>query len=167
MTSRYAALSKNDIVNGEGICVSFWVQGCPHHCEGCFNPETWDFEGGKSLPADIKDQIAEAITDNGIERNFSVLGGEPLCEENRDLVDELITFVRARFPHIKIYLWTGYIAEDLFNSTDSVIKSILDRIDFLIDGPFIEKKRNLALKLRGSFNQRVFQNIEGNWKVLY
>ena len=73
--NRYAGLIKNDFANGTGTCVSFWTQGCPHHCPECQNPETWDFNGGKELPTDIKGQIIKAICANNIIRNFSVLGG--------------------------------------------------------------------------------------------
>ena len=105
---RYAGLIKNDMVNGEGVCVSFWTQGCPHRCPGCHNPETWDFDGGMEVPTDIKGQIIKAISANGVERNFSVLGGEPLCPENIELTCSVITAVRAAYSDIKIYLWTGY-----------------------------------------------------------
>lgn len=77
---RYAGLKKNDIVDcEEGICVSLWTQGCPFHCKGCHNPETWDFMGGMKVPHSIFKEINKAINENGIQRNFSVLGGEPLC----------------------------------------------------------------------------------------
>ena len=112
---RYAGLITNDFANGIGTCVSFWAQGCPHHCPGCQNPETWDFNGGKELPTDIRGQIIKAVCANGITRNFSVLGGEPLCEENLDEVDKIITSVRTAFPHIKIFIWTGYFLEELIN----------------------------------------------------
>lgn len=72
---RYAGLITNDFANGIGTCVSFWTQGCPHHCPGCQNPETWDFQGGKEIPADMRGQIIKAICANNIIRNFSVLGG--------------------------------------------------------------------------------------------
>ena len=76
------------------------MQGCPHHCPGCFNPETWDFDGGKELPTDIRGQIIKAICANGITRNFSVLGGEPLCDENGVEVENIILGVRAACPNI-------------------------------------------------------------------
>lgn len=152
---KYAGLKLNDCVDGEGITVSFWTQGCPHRCSGCHNPETWDFEGGLELPSDIRSQIIKAISANGIQRDFAVLGGEPLCMQNRELVNEIIGSVRAAYPHIKIYLWTGYTYEELLKLNNSVINSILDKIDILIDGPFILEKRNLNLKLCGSENQRV------------
>ena len=153
----YAYINPNDVVNGEGVCVSFWCQGCPHHCEGCFNPETWDFKGGNPLPADIIGIIIKMISANGIQRNFSILGGEPLCDENKELVNNLILKVRTAFPHIKIFLWTGYTLEALKNKadTDAVINSILNNLDVLIDGLYEKEKRNLALKWRGSENQEI------------
>ena len=157
---------KNDIVNGEGICVSFFTQGCPHHCPGCFNPETWDPNGGVPLPADYKQQIEEVLVANGVTRNLSILGGEPLSDWNKELVNELVCSVRARFPHIKIYLWTGFLMTDLLTTEDSVVNSILNKIDYVIDGPFEMQKRDLTLKLRGSTNQKLYQKIDNEWKII-
>lgn len=153
--NKYAGLITNDFANGTGTCVSFWTQGCPHRCTGCHNPETWDFDGGKELPADIRGQIIKAICANNIIRNFSVLGGEPLCEQNLDEVDKIITSVRIAYPQIKIFVWTGYVLEDLIQQNDTRINHILSQIDVLIDGPFIEKERDITLELRGSKNQRI------------
>ena len=152
---KYAGLMTNDFVNGEGVCVSYFAQGCPHRCEGCFNPETWDFNGGKDIPDDIRGQIIKAICANGITRNFSVLGGEPLCEENIEEVENIIIGVRAAFPDIKIFVWTGYTLEQLTIKNNPHINNILTHIDVLIDGPFIESQKDLTLKLRGSKNQRI------------
>lgn len=152
---KYAGLMTNDVTNGEGVCVSFWTQGCPHRCEGCFNPETWDFEGGKELPDDIRGQIIKAICANGITRNFSILGGEPLCDENIEEVENIIMGVRSAFPNIKIFLWTGYTLEQLTIKNNEHINNVLNHIDILIDGPFIESQKDLTLKFRGSKNQRI------------
>lgn len=152
---KYAGLITNDFANGVGTCVSFWAQGCPHHCSGCQNPETWDFNGGHDLPTDIRSQIVKAICANGITRNFSVLGGEPLCEENLEEIDQIITSVRTAYPHIKIFVWTGYTLEELQKEKNLHIISILSQIDVLIDGPFIQEKRDITLELRGSRNQRI------------
>lgn len=152
---RYAGLITNDFANGTGTCVSFWTQGCPHHCPSCQNPETWDFQGGKEVPTDIRGQIIKAICANGITRNFSVLGGEPLCDENLDEVDKIITGVRAAYPQIKIFVWTGYILEELKEKKNDKINHILSQIDVLIDGPFIQAERDITLELRGSRNQRI------------
>lgn len=153
--SKYAGLIVNDFANGMGTCVSFWTQGCPHHCPGCQNPETWDFNAGKEIPTDIRGQIIKAICANGITRNFSVLGGEPLCDENLDEVDKIITSVRTAYPQIKIFVWTGYILEELKEKKNDKINHILSQIDVLIDGPFIQAERDITLELRGSKNQRI------------
>jgi anaerobic ribonucleoside-triphosphate reductase activating protein len=153
--NRYAGLITNDFANGQGVCVSFFVQGCPHHCPGCFNPETWDFNGGEEMPTDIRGQIIKAICADGITRNFSVLGGEPLCDENLDEVDKIITGVRTAYPQIKIFVWTGYILEELKEKKNDKINHILSQIDVLIDGPFIQAERDITLELRGSRNQRI------------
>lgn len=151
---RYAGLDKNDILNGEGFCVSFWTQGCPHKCKGCHNPETWDFNGGLEIEYDnLIDTIIKSINANGITRNFSVLGGEPFCKENLELVNRIIKDVRKKYPKIKIYCWTGYTYEDLIK--DNEAKQILNQIDVLIDGLFILEQRDITLKLKGSLNQRV------------
>ena len=128
---RYAGLITNDFANGVGTCVSFWAQGCPHHCPGCQNPETWDFNGGKEVPTDMRG------------------------EENLDEVDKIITGVRTAFPQIKIFVWTGYVLDELVKRKDERINHILSQIDVLIDGPYIEAERDITLELRGSKNQRI------------
>lgn len=162
---RYAGLIENDIVDSDdGICVSLWMQGCPHHCKGCHNPETWDFNGGIEIDREkLLENVISSLTQNGIKRNFSVLGGEPLAPENLGDAAYIISKVRENFPDIKIYLWTGYVIEDL-NKKNIFIKQILKNIDVLIDGPFILEKKDLTLKLRGSTNQRIFKNIDGKLK---
>ena len=91
---KYAGYMPNDFVNGEGVCVSLWTAGCPHRCPGCFNSEIWDYDNGKTVPNDIKGQIVKAISANGIQRNFSVLGGEPLSPQNREFVNDIIKIVK-------------------------------------------------------------------------
>ena len=153
---RLAGLKLNDCVDGEGISVSLWTQGCPHRCKGCHNPETWDFNGGyEDETNNIRGQIVKALSANNTQRNFSILGGEPLCEQNKEDVLTILASVRMAYPHIKIFLWTGYIYEKLIEENDDTIKNILSKVDVLIDGPFIEKERDISLYLRGSRNQRV------------
>lgn len=164
--SRYNTIIPNDVVNGEGVCTSFWVQGCPHRCPGCFNEETWDFEGGMEYSSDLKWELIKLIGANGIQRNFSVLGGEPLAAQNIEMTEEVITAVRAAFPHIKIYVWTGFLFKDLVNSTNEKIDSILSKINFLIDGTFDESKRDLSLKLRGSSNQNIWEHTNEGWEMI-
>lgn len=156
MKVNYAEIKKNDIVDGEGVCVSLWTQGCPHRCVGCHNPQTWDFNAGKSdFIVNIVNEICLAIKANGVQRNFSVLGGEPLCKENRLLTSIAIDEVRRQYPSIKIFLWTGYTLEELQKEDSFCIEDILSNIDVLIDGRFELDKRDLNLYLRGSSNQRI------------
>ena len=154
---KYAGFMENDIVDGEGVCVSLWVQGCPFHCSGCHNPETWDFDGGYEVPDDIRGKLVKAISANGIIRNFSVLGGEPLCEQNLDFVLNIITSVRIAYPHIKIYVWTGYTFDELIEKKDDRILKILKQINYLIDGRYDENLRDITLPLRGSSNQNIIE----------
>lgn len=154
---KYAGLLKNDIVDcDDGICVSLWMQGCPHYCKGCHNPETWSFNGGQEIDVNILiDDILTSISQNGIIRNFSVLGGEPIAPQNIENTYYIIDKVRKSFPQIKIYLWTGYLYEDL--KKNKIAKKIFNLINYLIDGPYIESLRDLNLKLRGSSNQRIIE----------
>ena len=152
MLVRYSGLDKNDIVNGKGFNVSFWTQYCPHRCKGCHNPETWSKNGGILIEYNqLLQEIIEAIHANGIIRNFSILGGEPLCEENISLVKNLIRDIKKIYPDILIYCWTGYDFEEIKEK----YKEILKDIDVLIDGNFILEKRDITLQLRGSSNQRL------------
>ena len=152
---KYAGIIKNDIANGPGIRVSFWVQGCPHKCYNCQNPETWDFNGGKEFTAETLQEIKDALTANGIQRNLSILGGEPLCQENLFLTMLVIKEVKEQFPNINIYLWTGYTIEELHGKSSPHLKYILNNIDVLIDGRYLESKRDITLPLRGSSNQNI------------
>lgn len=151
----FAGLNKNDFTDGENVCVSLWVQGCPFRCEGCQNPETWDFNGGEPVPTDLKGQIVKAISANEITRNFSILGGEPLCEENLDFVLDIITAVRIAYPNIKIFIWSGYTFDELLSRKDKRIIEILKRANTLIDGRYDKNLRDITLPLRGSSNQNI------------
>ena len=147
---RYIKIKDNDIANGDGIVMSLWTQGCPHHCKGCFNKETWDYNGGKEFTDIDRDYIFENI-DNNVKRNLSILGGEPLCPENVEGVIKLCKEFKSIYPEKLIYVWTGYVLENF----DEVQKEILNYIDVLIDGKFEESLKDITLKLRGSSNQRI------------
>lgn len=151
---KIAELKLNDCVDGEGITVSMWMQGCPLKCKGCHNEHLWDFEGGYDEP-ELKGKIIKAISANGIKRNFSILGGEPLCEENIPTVLDIVKSVRTAYPDIKIYLWTGYTYEYLISLKNEDILEIFSCLDIMIDGPYVQEERDLMLYLRGSRNQRV------------
>jgi anaerobic ribonucleoside-triphosphate reductase activating protein len=151
---KIAELKLNDCVDGEGITVSMWMQGCPLKCKGCHNEHLWDFEGGYDEP-ELKGKIIKAISANGIKRNFSILGGEPLCEENIPTVLDIVKSVRTAYPDIKIYLWTGYTYEYLISLKNENILEIFSCLDIMIDGPYVQEECDLMLYLRGSRNQRV------------
>lgn len=152
---RYAGLLRNDLAAAPGVSVTFFTQGCPHRCPGCHNPETWDFKGGKEFTHQVLIDIYEALAANGVERSFCIMGGEPLCEENAFLTSLVLINVKKYFPNVKTYLWTGYYYEDLVKSTDPRIKTVLRLTDVLIDGPYIEAKRDITLPMRGSSNQSI------------
>lgn len=150
---KYAGIINNDVVNGQDVCVSYWCQGCRFRCPGCQNPQTWDFDGGiEAKDVDIIQNVIEAISKNGIQRNLSILGGEPLCQENNFFTLELINAVKEKYPDIKIFLWTGYKWEDLIHFCPN---GILKQIDLLVDGQFDISNRDITLPFRGSRNQRV------------
>ena len=151
---RYAGIIKNDFSAAPGTSVTFFTQGCPRRCEGCHNPETWDFEGGEEVTHDTILEVIEAITANGLHRNLCIMGGEPLCPENQFLTNLIINAVKEKLPDTKIYLWTGYYLEDL-DMSNNRIKSILEQVDCLIDGPYDKTKRDVSLFMRGSSNQRI------------
>jgi len=148
---RFSKIKDNDIANGEGIVLSLWTQGCPHHCKGCFNVETWDFNGGREFTAKDKQYIFDNIDKNNIKRNLSILGGEPLCPQNLEGVINLCKEFKNKYPDKMIYVWTGYLFEEFTKQQDEILKYI----DVLVDGKFEEDKKNISLKLRGSTNQRI------------
>ena len=164
--SRYNTIIPNDVVNGEGVCVSFFVQGCPHHCPDCFNKETWDFHGGQEYMESTKWEIIKAIGANGIQRNFSVLGGEPLAPQNIQMTAEVVDAVRHAYPKIKIFLWTGYNFDDLTLHLSEPLSKIFKSIDVIIDGPFVKELKNLSLKLRGSSNQHIYIKQNNSWEMV-
>lgn len=157
---KYAGIIYNDFVNGENVCLSLWMQGCHFHCKGCHNQQTWDFNGGYEIPENFEADILKAISKNGIQRNFSLLGGEALCPENRVFVCNLIKKVRQTYPTIKIFVWTGYELEELQAENDKTISRILENIDVLITGRFILEQRDITLPLRGSRNQKILHKGE-------
>ena len=156
----YGAIKKFDIANGEGIRVSLFVSGCRNKCKNCFQPETWAFDYGKPFDSQAEDMIFEAL-DNPSVRGLSVLGGEPMEPENQESILPFLKKVRARYPEKSIWLYTGNTYEELSAPVGSNSKStkftrgILDVIDILVDGRFIEEKKNIGLRFRGSENQRI------------
>ena len=123
---RIAGIIEDDIVDcDDGIAVSLWTVGCPHHCKGCHNQNLWDYGAGQDIPIKtVINEIKEKINKNGIMRNFSVLGGEPLDPQNIKDVSEVLKEIRAVYPNIKIYLWTGYTFEELSEREDASVVNL-------------------------------------------
>ena len=145
----YASIKSHDVANGPGVRVSVFVSGCEHRCPGCFNPETWDFNYGSPFGVG---QIADILSLGGADyiKGLSILGGEPLHPSNRISVLALCNAWKRHYPNKSIWLYTGYVVEDVPEGG-----GILKYIDVLVDGPFIEAEKDLSLRFRGSRNQRI------------
>lgn len=152
---RYAGIIPNDLSAAPGVCVTFFTQGCPHHCPGCHNPETWDYEGGKEFEGNTIERIEQYLTANGIHRDLCIMGGEPLCPDNQFLTLLICNTIKDKLPDTKIYIWTGYTLEELNKDSNTRISQILEKTDVIIDGPYIAAERDITLPMRGSRNQRI------------
>ena len=152
---RYAGIIPNDLSAAPGVCVTFFTQGCPHHCPGCHNPETWDYEGGKEFEGNTIERIEQYLTANGIHRDLCIMGGEPLCPDNQFLTLLICNTNKYKLPDTKIYIWTGYTLEELNKDSNTRISQILEKTDAIIDGPYIAAERDITLPMRGSRNQRI------------
>ena len=145
---RWAKIRTEDIANGPGFRVSIYVQGCNNHCPGCFNPETWDFEGGREFNNAVKNKFLELGKSKKI-AGFSILGGEPL-QQGKDMLD-LVKEIKETYPDKTIWMWTGCIYEELTPEQLDIVKYV----DVLIDGRFDMEHRTPRSRYKGSFNQRV------------
>ena len=154
---RYAGLIKNDFSAAPGISVSFFTQGCPHHCPGCHNPETWDFNGGKEFTDDTINEILN-LCNNSYIAGLSILGGEPLHNKNIDASTKLAKAFKEKYPDKSIWIWTGFNFEDYVMD-----KEITKYADFIVDGQFEEDNKNPKLLYSGSSNQRVI-NVKKTMK---
>lgn len=171
----YAAIKKTDVANGPGIRVSLFVSGCTHACKGCFNREAWDFGYGNVYTQETQEEILQALAPAYI-RGLSVLGGEPMEPANRETVLGLLREVRRRYPGKDIWCYTGYDYEkDLLGWAETertgsfrlggraesaereaaTVTELLGLIDVLVDGEFVEERKDLRLAFRGSGNQRL------------
>jgi anaerobic ribonucleoside-triphosphate reductase activating protein len=149
---RYASIREMDITNGIGIGVSLFVQGCTHHCKGCFNPETWDFNNGKEWTKEVEDNFIELCKRPHIDF-ISILGGEPF-DQDKHILSNLLKKIKRETNNKDIYVWSGY-AFDESDFLSENYEGMFNYIDYLIDGEFQLDKRDLSLKLRGSSNQRI------------
>ena len=171
---RYADIHKMNISDGPGIGVSLYVQGCALHCPGCFNEGTWDFDGGKEYTNDTMDVILDLLKPEWMTR-LSILGGEPLCPANYKELIKLTYLAHEENkdkPNFKVWLWTGRTYENLMAEINSEpdrkhphpLELVLKGVDYLVDGPFIQDKKDLTLKWRGSSNQRIIA-LNGNEEI--
>ena len=160
---RYNKIRKMDISNGPGVRVSIFVQGCSFNCKNCFNPETHDFNKGKEFTYDTINKLLE-LSDKEYINGLSILGGEPLHEFNILGTIKLAKAFKEKFPDKTIWVWTGFLFENVIN------KDIFKYIDVLVDGQFEEEHKDIRLKYCGSTNQRVIdiqQSLKKNKVILY
>ena len=150
---RIAGTVKDSIVDGPGLRYVIFTQGCPHHCPGCHNPQTHDFQGGQD--ADV-DKILDEIFNNPILSGVTFSGGEPFCQA--EALVPIAEILKERGKHLMIY--TGYLLEQLQKMENEAVKRLLELADIIVDGPFILEQRNLTLSYRGSENQRVIDMIK-------
>ena len=156
----YQSITYPDFNNGLGCRVTLWVSGCPHHCPGCHNPETWDYNSGQDFSESIKNKLIDVLKLPYI-KGLTVSGGEPLCDNNISKVSKLVEEIKILFPEKDIWLYTGYDINELINTKDYnkflYLQIILENVNFIVDGKYIEELRDVSLKFRGSSNQNIYQ----------
>ena len=154
----YGNIKKYDIADGEGVRVTLFVSGCTNHFKGCFQKETWDFCYGKKYTSDTEKEILEALGSDFIQ-GLTLLVGEPFEPENQRELINLLRKVKELYPSKDIWSYTGFVYDkDLLagqRKHTEVTDEMLSYLDILVDGPFIEEKKNICLKFRGSENQRI------------
>lgn len=145
-----ADLQSDSIVDGPGLRAVLWTQGCGHHCPGCQNPQTWDFNGGGLIPISV---VKEAIDELENQDGFTMSGGDPMFQP--EACNEIAKYVKEK--GLNLWVYTGFTFEDLMklSKTKPIYREFIERIDVLVDGRFIESKKNLSLLFRGSSNQRL------------
>ena len=150
----YASILKCDTANGTGFRVSLFVSGCGRKCPNCFNPEAQNPEYGKPFDDKVKQKIFKELSDPHCS-GLSLLGGEPLSKlsDNRKQIIQLCKECKEKFPDKDIWCWSGYTFEEI--ASDPSMRDILKYIDVLVDGPFVESKKDLSTPFRGSTNQRI------------
>lgn len=168
----YATIKDCDIANGPGVRVSIFVSGCTHHCKGCFNEVAWDFDYGTPFTGETEEKILAMLAPNYV-KGITLLGGEPFEPQNQPALVALLEKIRAKYPAKSIWAFSGYLFENMLagkvGDKDTCMK-FLKLLDVLVDGPFVESKKNLMLRFRGSENQRIIDvpaSLEKNAVVLW
>ncbi len=146
---RYNIIRKMDISNGPGVRVSVFMQGCSFHCKNCFNPETWNFDGGKEFNNDTIDEVLKLCDKDQI-KGLSILGGEPMHPNNIEGTTKLAKAFKEKYPNKNIWVWSGFRFDK-----DLKDKEVLKYIDVLVDGQYKDELHDFTLKWKGSSNQRV------------
>lgn len=156
----YAEIKKRDVANGPGVRVSLFVSGCTHHCKGCFNAETWDFQFGRPFTEDTINEIMEALAPSYV-KGLTLLGGDPMEPSNIKGLLPLLRRVKEAYPEKDLWCFTGYDYEkDVLGHMLSEVegaKEFLTYVDILVDGEFIWEQKSLMLKFKGSANQRTIR----------
>ena len=154
----YSAIKYRDIANGLGVRTVLFVSGCRNRCEGCFQPETWNFQNGKLFDKKAEDDIIASLEPDFI-KGLTLLGGDPFEPENQEGLIEFMRRVKEECPNKDVWAYTGYLLdEDLCpggKKYTEYTEELLSYIDVLVDGPFVLEKKSLSLKFKGSGNQRV------------
>lgn len=154
----YATIKPRDIANGPGVRVSLFVSGCTHHCKGCFNEVAWDFEYGTPFTQETIDAILNHLSPSFV-KGITLLGGEPFEPQNQGPIVDLLRQIKAKYPEKSIWAYSGYLLDrDLLPGRigdPEITREYLSYLDVLVDGPFVESKKNLSLRFRGSENQRL------------
>ncbi len=154
----YSVIKNCDIANGPGVRVTLFVSGCTHHCEGCFNEETWDFQYGEPFTEETIDRILEMLAPDYI-AGLTLLGGEPLELVNREGLLPLLRAVKKKYPGKNIWCYTGYLFEkdilENFCVQWEKMEEFLSYLDVIVDGEFIMARKDISLRFRGSGNQRI------------
>ena len=153
----YATIKNCDIANGPGVRVSLFVSGCTHHCKGCFNEVAWDFDYGQPFTEDTVEKILNMMAPGYI-KGITLLGGEPFEPQNQPALVDLAKRIKAKYPTKSIWAFSGYLFENMLDGKvgdRDICMEFLKHVDVLVDGPFVESKKNLMLRFRGSENQRI------------
>lgn len=157
---KYAKIKKCDVANGPGVRVSLFVSGCNHHCKNCFNREAWDFNYGEDFTENEQNEIIEDLKPEYI-TGLTLLGGEPFEIINQEGLVPLVKKVKQTYPDKKIWCYTGFtfdkqiLGEMIEKENRQTTKEMLDNIDYIVDGRFVEELKNPSLRFRGSSNQRI------------
>lgn len=171
---KYAQIRSMDISNGEDIGIALFTQGCDFHCPNCFNKETWDWNAGKEWDIQTQELFINMLNNKYVKR-VSILGGEPLHANSVETIYEILSEIKRKYPDIKIWLYTGYTLEEIFDDRTNeqfggIRQTVIKLCDIVVDGRYIDRLKDATLLWRGSSNQRVIdvqKSLEKDQIVLF